>query len=446
MPNSTKNLYGLLGLAIGAVSATLVCLQMTRQRYQRPALELNRLTRKMAHDEIPESFAVHGDEALEEVAQHLASISMRVSDLKQMRRDEEFNLNVLLENMFEGVMVVDRNHTIQLVNRELVALFSIRGNPVQRTTSDALRQSSVEVILTEAISTGTALRREVTLDQEAAASSLQCFEMSAVPIRTSDGKIDGAVAVFHDISRIKQLESVRQEFVANVSHELRTPLSIFRGYLETLLEQPHLEHDKIHRILETMQRHSNRLNALVEDLLTLTRLESKQADLHLTSVRLSAFIRQLVADWEQRFAAAPAQIHFAVPDDLPSLEIDTTKFAQVLLNLMENAVAYSNAPREITIGASVLPDHQMEITVADRGIGIPAGDLAHIFERFYRVDRGRSRASGGTGLGLSIVKHIMQIHNGSVDARSEVGKGTTIILRLPIETHHHDDPPIPSKE
>jgi len=227
------------------------------------------------------------------------------------------------------------------------------------------------------------------------------------------------------------LEVVRQDFVANVSHELRTPLAIFRGYLETLADNPEMPREDAQRILDTMKRHSDRLNALVEDLLILTRLESRQMETEFSTIRVEAFFRQLVRDWGNRANSGAVEIAIDLPDDLPPLDADAFRLEQVMFNLLENAVAYSNPPRQIVLSAA-LCEGRMEMRVADNGIGIPPADLPHIFERFYRVDKGRSRSSGGTGLGLSIVKHIIQSHGGTVHAESEVGRGTTIVLRLPL--------------
>jgi two-component system phosphate regulon sensor histidine kinase PhoR len=197
------------------------------------------------------------------------------------------------------------------------------------------------------------------------------------------------------------------------------------------MEYPHLPPDESRRMLQAMQRHSERLNALVEDLLTLTRLETKPAQVEFSTVRLDALLRRIVQDWQQQMNSGHAEIQVNIPGELPAVELDPLRFEQVILNLLENAVAYSNPPRSIQLSA-VLYGDLIEIRVDDNGIGIPLGDLPHIFERFYRVDKGRSRVSGGTGLGLSIVKHIMQIHRGTVHAESEMGKGTTVVLRMPL--------------
>jgi len=400
-----------------------------RHRYGLSLRQLKRLTEQLASGHRPKSYYINGPPLVGEVTQNLEKVGTRLEDIQRQQQEEDFNLNVLLANMVEGVMVVDQRHMVRLVNDELLNLFSLKQSPLGRTVLESLREARVEMIVRDTILSGQSQQREVTLESTAVA--MRHFVISAVPIRAKDNEIRGAVIVFHDITRLKQLEVVRQEFVANVSHELRTPLAIFRGYLETFADNPGLTREETKPMIEAMRRHSNRLNALVEDLLSLTRLEAKQVQADYSTIRLDAFFRQLVRDWEKRTDAGAVTFELHMPESLPPLEVDTLRFEQVMLNLLENAVAYSNPPRRIVLTASV-EDNQMEIRVADNGVGIPPGDLPHIFVRFYRVDKGRSRASGGTGLGLAIVKQIIQAHKGTVHAESEVGKGTTIVIRLPL--------------
>jgi two-component system phosphate regulon sensor histidine kinase PhoR len=402
-----------------------------RYRYRISLRQIGRLTAQLAVGERPKSFFIDGGPLVEQVSRDLETIGARVEQLQRQRQEEDFNLNVLLANMVEGVMVVDQRHVVRLVNDELINLFDLQQSPIGRTVLESLREARLEMILRETISRGEPRQQEVMLDSTALGLPSRHFDISAVPIRSATDEVRGAVVVFHDISRIKQLEVVRQDFVANVSHELRTPLAIFRGYLETIADNPDLPQDELHRIIETMKRHSDRLNALVEDLLVLTRLEARQVETEFSTLRVDAFFRQLVRDWTHRANSSVMEIAVDVPADLPTLDADALRLEQVMFNLLENAVAYSNPPRKLGLSAA-LRDGLMEVRVSDNGIGIPPGDLPHIFERFYRVEKGRSRTSGGTGLGLSIVKHIIQSHGGTVHAESEYGKGTTIVLRLPL--------------
>ena len=402
-----------------------------RYRYRLSLRQMSRLTAQLAAGERPKSYFIDGGQLVQQMSRDLEGVGARIDQFQRQRQEEDFNLNVLLANMVEGVMVVDQRHVVRLFNDELLNLFDLEQSPLGRTVLESLREARVEMIIRETINRGEPRQQEVVLESAALALPPRHFDISVVPIRNTRDEIRGAVVVFHDITRIKQLEVVRQDFVANVSHELRTPLAIFRGYLETMADNPDLPKEETQRILETMKRHSNRLNALVEDLLVLTRLEARQVQTEFDTIRIEAFFKQLVRDWANRTNSAAVDITIDVPDNLPSLDVDSLRLEQVMFNLLENAVAYSNAPRRVALAAGLV-EGQMEVRVVDNGIGIPPSDLPHIFERFYRVDKGRSRTSGGTGLGLSIVKHIVQSHGGTVHAESEIGKGTTVVMRLPL--------------
>jgi len=241
----------------------------------------------------------------------------------------------------------------------------------------------------------------------------------------------GAVLVMHDITELRKADQVRRDFVANVSHELRTPLSILRGYLETLLENPKQPPAELLRIFETMERHSNRLNLLVDDVLSLARLEGPGVALDLTTVRPAPFLRGIMHDWERKFAEKNLQTELDVSENLPPLRVDEGRLQEVIYNLLDNAVKFSPPKGRIRVCAT-RNDNRISLSVSDCGTGIPARDLPRIFERFYRVDKARHRELGGTGLGLSIVKHIAQLHGGSVEAESEIGSGTTGRVHLPI--------------
>jgi two-component system phosphate regulon sensor histidine kinase PhoR len=432
----TNSTQFLIVLIILEALQLLLLWAFIRRRYLLSLRQLNQIIRQLAADQRPRSYFIDGPDWVQQLSRQLEIVGTRLEVLERRQKEEDFNLNMLLANMVEGVMVVDQRHIIRLVNTELMNLFGLPQSPLGRTVLESLREARVEMIVRETIQSGQPRQQEVTLESSTLGPAARHFEISSVPIRTQRNEVGGAVVVLHDITRLKQLEVVRRDFVANVSHELRTPLAIFRGYLETLLDNPGLSPEDSRRILDALRRHSNRLNALVEDLLVLSRLEVSQVKAEFHSIRVDAFFRQLALDWEKRFDSDPVAIELQVPPDLPPLEVDPPRFEQVMFNLLENAVAYSNPPRRILISATV-QDKQIEVRVTDNGIGIPPGDLPHIFGRFYRVDKDRSRISGGTGLGLAIVKNIIQAHGGNVHAESELGKGTTIVIRLPLNQDSH---------
>lgn len=256
--------------------------------------------------------------------------------------------------------------------------------------------------------------------------------MTSVPMGNDNGEVTGAVILFHDISELKRADQIRRDFVANVSHELRTPLSILRGYIETLLDDPKMPRTECARILEIMDQHSKRLGLLANDLLTLAQLESGRSSLQLSAIDLAQFFSGLVRDWKKKLAAKHLKAAVDVAKNVPMVCADEARLREVFDNLLDNAVKYSSKSGEIRLEADRAGD-QIALCVSDDGIGISQEDLPRIFERFYRADKARSRELGGTGLGLAIVKHIAQLHGGRVEAESELGRGTTIRVVLPLK-------------
>jgi two-component system phosphate regulon sensor histidine kinase PhoR len=385
---------------------------------------LEKLLDELAAGRKPEGFVFRRGGRFGRLTFPLEKIAAEHETLRQRIHDEAFNLGTILSSMEEGVMVVNAQHALCLVNPSFVALFDLKVDPVGQTVLHTLRESAFEELISTALRTGQTQHREVERT-----SDKRHFAVHAVPVREFAGG-PGVVAIFRDITRLRQLEEVRREFVANVSHELRTPLSIFHGYVENLIDAPSMPRKDQMEIFEVLRRHSKRLNALLEDLLTLARLESRQERMTHVSMELPALLRSVAGDWSQKFAAKKLTIKVDAPEDLPMIHADPQRLEQVLHNLLENAVKFTESGGGIELRARALPN-EIEICVEDNGQGIPPADLPHIFERFYRADKARTRELGGTGLGLSIVKHIIQLHGGNVSAESKYGKGTTIALHLP---------------
>jgi two-component system phosphate regulon sensor histidine kinase PhoR len=289
---------------------------------------------------------------------------------------------------------------------------------------EIVRDPTLDRLLTDAFRGAGPVRCELALDQSQ-------IEMHAVATKNDASEITGALVLFHDITELKKIDQVRRDFVANVSHELRTPLSILRGYIETLLDIPKTPREELTRILRVMKRHSDRLELLVEDLLTLAQLESGNPNLQTGKVDLSSFLPEMVRDWEKKLTGKQLKIIVDVPIEFSPICADRTRLQEALYNLLDNAVKYSRECGEIRLSARQR-EAEIELAVSDDGIGITKEDLPRIFERFYRADKARSPDKvRGTGLGLAIVKHIAQLHGGRVEAESELEKGTTIRVILP---------------
>ncbi|MGD0745972.1 MAG: ATP-binding protein, partial [Verrucomicrobiota bacterium] len=243
------------------------------------------------------------------------------------------------------------------------------------------------------------------------------------------GEREGTILVFHDLTRLKQLERTREEFVANVSHELRTPLSLIKGYVETLLDGARDNPEVSERFLKIIERNAQRLDLLIQDLLTISALEAGRVKLNLQAVELRPLVEKVLGDLKP-----PADSKsITLVNQLPELTAtaDADRIEQVLANLVDNAIKYGRARGTVTIGGGKTEEGKVEVFVQDDGPGIPPESLDRVFERFYRVDKARSREQGGTGLGLSIVKHIVQNHGGKVWVNSEPGKGATFFFTLP---------------
>ena len=357
----------------------------------------------------------------------LEKLAAEQERLRGQSAREEFNLRTILASMAEGVMVVDAQHVLRLVNPSFIGLFEPKGDPLGQTVLQLLREPELEEMISAALATGEPQTRDLAMNGGRPARH---FAVHSVPMREQAGA-RGVVTIFRDITRLKQLEDVRRDFVANVSHELRTPLSIFHGFLENLTDDPGMAREDQAEVFAILSKHSQRLNALLEDLLTLARLESRQEVLQAEEIAVGEFLQSVSGDWASKIAKKNLHLTLDVAADLPLLFADPLRLEQVLNNLLENAVKYTEPGGRIRLRASCAGG-QMELRVEDSGLGIPPGDLPHIFERFYRADKARTREQGGTGLGLSIVKHIAQTHGGSVTAESTYGVGTTIIVRLPM--------------
>jgi len=382
---------------------------------------------QIGRGERPRTFLMEGSAPAQRIGFQLEKI---VGDLEQRRKQiakRESGIQTIFSAMQDALLVVDSNRRVILTNQTFRQLFDASEITIATPLLEIVRDPTLDRLLTEAFRGRAPVRCELTLDESQ-------IELHAVATKNEAGEITGALVLFHDITELKKMDQVRRDFVANVSHELRTPLSILRGYIETLLDSPKTPREELTRILRVMERHSNRLELLVEDLLTLARLESDNPDLQLGDLDLRSFFREMIHDWEKNLTSKHLKMIVDVSPDLSPICVDRTRLQEALYNLLDNAVKYSREHGEIRLSARQR-DGEIELAVSDDGIGIAIEDLPRIFERFYRADKARSPDKvRGTGLGLAIVKHIAQLHGGHVEAESEIEKGTTIRVVLPLVT------------
>jgi two-component system, OmpR family, phosphate regulon sensor histidine kinase PhoR len=348
---------------------------------------------------------------------------------QQTTVDAKAQQQVLFNSMLEGLLLLDRHRKIYLANRAFKNLFGIKTELRGKTIMETLRLHELADLVERVETEGQVFEHELKLPE----LSERWLQVNAAVITNSAGEREGTILVFHDLTRLKQLERTREEFVANVSHELRTPLSLIKGYVETLIDGANKNPEVADRFLKIIERNAQRLDLLIQDLLTISALEAGRMKLNLQPVVLRPLVEKVCFDLKPRAESKS----ITLVNQLPELTAtaDANRLEQVLANLVDNAIKYGRAQGHVTVGGKKSDDGKLGLFVRDDGPGIPAEALDRVFERFYRVDKARSREQGGTGLGLSIVKHIVQAHGGEVWAKSEPGKGTTFFFTLPEEKH-----------
>jgi two-component system phosphate regulon sensor histidine kinase PhoR len=368
----------------------------------------------------------------DEVCDRTNELIDEVNHLQQLRSGQLAQFEATLGSLREAVLIVDGNNYILLANQALREIFpqavNILGQRLETVLHSAAFLSHVE-----------AVRRGLSPPQQeiefVEGSATVWVEVAGTVIPPLD-PARGACALFvlHDVTRQKRLELVRKEFVANVSHELRTPLSVIKGYVETLVDGSEgIAPEDRRRFLLTIQRHTERLNSILEDLLQLSRLESVTPGLKREPTDVAALVRGVIDDYRPRAEQTghPLTLEEEGGAELErEVSADPLRVTQVLGNLLDNALKHTPRGARIAVSVRALPD-AIQVSVRDTGPGIPEADIPHVFERFYRVDKGRSRDTGGTGLGLSIVKHIVQLHGGRVWVESTVGSGSVFHFTLP---------------
>jgi two-component system, OmpR family, phosphate regulon sensor histidine kinase PhoR len=354
--------------------------------------------------------------ALDEAVQ---SLGQRVGELARDRA----RMEAILGGMVEGVLVVSAQGQVQLVNDAARTMLRLDDTAIGRRYVELIRHPDIVGQLDRALGGETPGGVELSLGRDLSTTLIA----RAAPVTASGST--GAVLVLHDITDLRRADRIRRDFVANVSHELRTPLTAIRGYVEALLDAPP-KPEETRRFLEIIARHSSRMERLVKDLLRLARLDAGQEVLDRAPCQVEGVFAGVIGDLTPAIEGRGQRVDVRVSPDASTVVGDPAKLHDVLRNLVENASNYSPEGSRIGLSADVDPS-DVVIRVVDSGPGIPAADLSRVFERFYRVDKDRSRESGGTGLGLSIVRHLVELHGGQVEAANRAEGGAVFTVRLP---------------
>ncbi|PIQ85789.1 MAG: PAS domain-containing sensor histidine kinase [Candidatus Omnitrophica bacterium CG11_big_fil_rev_8_21_14_0_20_45_26] len=342
---------------------------------------------------------------------------------------EKIKLLTVLENMAEGVLAVDQAGRILMVNSRTENIFGIKkSEALGRALLEIVKHEKIDQLARQAMSAQTTINEEITLIH---GDRKKILRINAVGMGKSESNVAG-ILVFRDVTQLRELENMRREFVANVSHELKTPMTSIKGFVETLLDGAAKDPAQTEKFLKMIEEDTNRLSRLINDILALSKIESKSEQIAFECIDLNSEIERSLTLFANQINEKKLQVQNHLESKaLPPVKANRDQLRQVIINLIENAIKFNQLNGMLELDAVVLGE-EMRVSIKDTGIGIPANSVQRVFERFYRVDPARSRELGGTGLGLSIVKHIIEEHGGRVVCESALSRGTTFYFTLPL--------------
>jgi two-component system phosphate regulon sensor histidine kinase PhoR len=433
---TSRIIFGVIGFGLLAAVASL----LVSRNISKPLEEIKRAAERFSKGDFTDKMTVYQNSSASTEVAALATamdkmatqLDERIETIKSQRNE----LETVFSSMVEAVIAVDSNERVININSAAAKLFGIEKSTAKGKLIQAVfRNINLQQQIKEVIKSGISIEDEtlhVDMDGQ------KFLQTNIVSLNDRRQNVQGVLVVLNDVTRLRKLESMRRDFVANVSHELRTPITSIRGYVETLLDGAIDNRDDALKFLDTVLRQSERLSEIIEDLMVLSRIE-QEADHGLikrAKGSLCVVLDVAIETCEHTAKEKNISIFLECPQGI-ELDINETLIEQALVNLLVNAIKYSKEGSEVRVVAEKLVENGknvVKIHVMDDGIGIASNHLPRLFERFYRSDKARSRAEGGTGLGLAIVKHIVLAHNGQVDVTSELGKGSTFTMTLPIES------------
>lgn len=361
------------------------------------------------------------------LGQSINIVARNIEDMTKSYEMQHDRLHTLIENMGSGLLFIDSKGYINIFNRSINEIFSFEQEDLKgQLYYEAFTQKEIVKLVEEIFMTERNLCRQIHLK---IGNEQKDFEVYGAPILGANVEWKGVVLVFHDISDLKRLEQMRKDFVANVSHELRTPITSIKGFAETLLDGAMNDREVLQEFLTIILNESDRLQVLIQDLLDLSKMENKGFTLNLSRVNIKELLENSLRVLQSKAIERDIQLDLIVSDTITEIDGDSDRLKQVFINVISNSLSYSPNGAKVIVKTTDFEDF-VRIEISDTGIGIDKSELPRIFERFYRVDKARTRNSGGTGLGLAIVKHIIEAHEGTVQINSQVGEGTTVTIQL----------------
>ncbi|TYR76926.1 cell wall metabolism sensor histidine kinase WalK [Rossellomorea vietnamensis] len=422
-----KQIWAVLSISLGMALVVIIMLgSRITSRYTKPIDSATGVAMELAKGNYR---ARTYEDRMDETSMLSTSINILARNLQEMTSSQEIQQNrltTLIENMGSGLLLIDHRGYAIMTNKAFKEFFSITSERfVNERYYDVIKFPEVNKLVEEIFMTEQKVRKQLLLPLQI---ERKHFEVYGAPIIGTKEEWKGIVLVFHDITELKKLEQMRKDFVANVSHELRTPITSIKGFSETLLDGAMNDKETTKAFLNIILNESDRLQSLITDLLDLSKMEKQGFQLHVHNADISVILQEVVAILEKK--PEKKEIQLTLLADEPAVaEVDSMRMKQVFINLIGNAITYTPAEGKVTVSVSQT-ESTVVIEIKDSGIGIDEEEIPRIFERFYRVDKARSRDSGGTGLGLAIVKHLIEAHGGQIGVESKVNEGTTFKVTL----------------
>ena len=419
--------YGVLQVLLLVVVCAMLLAMIFSMRLAAPIWEMADFTERVRKGDLSGTILVRSGDEIGQLAGNINEMVAALREKIRSANEEKWKLRAAFAGMADGVMVLDGQGRIESLNRGMTEMIGLDyADIVKKTPIEVMRNIELQDALNRFRRGEEPALREIALGT----IHPRILDVTISTVKSPPGQEPKTMLVFHDVTRLKKLERMRVDFVANVTHEIKTPLTAINGFVETLEGGAIRDPALANRFLQTIRENVLRLNRLVDDLLTLSSIELGESALHSESVALGEILDKAQALILAKAAVKGVVLKTDLPPDLPAILADRDRAVQVLLNILDNAVKFSPEGGKIDVKAAE-ENEFVAVRVTDQGPGIPAGEIPRLGERFYRVDKTRSRELGGTGLGLSIVKHLMQAHGGAMEIESAPGRGATVILRFP---------------
>ncbi|MDY0213306.1 MAG: ATP-binding protein [Desulfuromonadaceae bacterium] len=420
----------IVGGGVGVlILVAFLCLLVSR-RITRPIEQIRLEAQRYAEGNLQRRLHVRGSSEICDLSRTLNKMAHQLNERIRTIEKQRYEQDAVLASMVEGVLAIDADENILRVNPAAARLFDIELEDAQgRSVQEVVRRAELLRFIREALESNSVLESDIAMFNGSRETSLQ---VHGTPLLDQDGTTIGVLIVFNDMTRLRRLERIRQDFVANVSHELKTPITAIKGFIETLLDGALDNREESERFLHIVERQADRLDVIIEDLMSLSRIEQSEGKnrFELEYEPIAPVVDGVVNSCSMLANKSGINLSYSCSDTIKA-SINAPLLEQAITNLVDNAIKYSKSQGKVEIRCRTENGFAV-IAVSDTGCGIEEEHLPRLFERFYRVDKARSRACGGSGLGLAIVKHIIQIHRGHVEVESVPAEGTTFTLRLPL--------------